>query len=173
MENKISKSVVEYLRDAEEPKSFYDIAEALQYSNTPLKNALKQLLESGEIVVVNASGNRKYYIANNEGITAGDFAKMKTKSLEMLVPAKAASDDAKQEIENMRKEIKNIYANFISIMAVFVAIFSIVFAGANFLFQIANGAWTWHALVAFLVVELGVVLAILIMLWGIKKFLYK
>jgi hypothetical protein len=166
------EKVLEYLKSTDEPKSLIDICESLGLTRSVVKLAVDNLVSNEEIVAVAAS-NRKYYIVNNEGITAEDYSRIKTKTLEMVVPVKAASDDAKEELENMRKDIKNMYSNIISIMAVFVAIFSIVFAGGNLLFQCVNAEWAWHTLIAFLATEAGIVIAVLIMLYGVKKFLNK
>ena len=169
----IEERLIAYLREAEEPKNFTEIQEMLDCSIATTKRLLQKLVESGDAIAVGAKNNKKYYIANNESITVGDLSKIKTKSMEMLVPAKAASDDAKEEIESLRREIKSIYANFISIMAVFVTIFSIVFVGANVLFDIAKSGWSWQTISAFLAVEAGVIVGNLVMLFGVKKFLDK
>ena len=133
----MEERILDFLISAEEPKSISDICMELEISRASASRGINHLVGNGEIIAV-GSAKRRYYIANNQGVTAADYEKLKTKSLEILVPAKAASDEAKEEIDALRKEIKNMYANMISIMAVFVAIFSIVFAGGNFLFQGVN-----------------------------------
>ncbi|SER98761.1 hypothetical protein [Lachnobacterium bovis] len=168
----MEEKILDYLISAEEPKSISDICMELEISRASALRKINNLVNNGKIIAVGAA-KRKYFIANNQGVTAADYDKLKTKSLEILVPAKAASDDAKEEIDALRKEIKNMYANMITIMAVFVAIFSIVFAGGNFLFQSVNETWSIHTLIAFGAAEGGIIIAILIMLWAIKKFLNK
>ena len=168
----MEERILDFLISAEEPKSISDICTELEISRVSASRGINNLVNNGKIITVGAA-KRKYFIANNQGVTAADYDKLKTKSLEILVPAKAASDEAKEEIDALRKEIKNMYANMISIMAVFVAIFSIVFAGGNFLFQSVNETWSMHTLIAFGAAEGGIIVAILIMLWAIKKFLNK
>lgn len=170
--HEIEERILEYLKEADEPKSISDIRTDLSLTDKAVSVHIRNLVGNGKIIAVGAE-RRKYYIANNQGVTAADYDKLKTKSLEILVPAKAARDEAKEEIDALRKEIKNMYANMISIMAVFVAIFSIVFAGGNFLFQSVNETWSMHTLIAFGAAEVGIIIAILIMLWAIKKFLNK
>lgn len=174
----MKEKVIEYLKSVNEPKSLEEIERDLnQYATgtviSNIRRAVIQLKEEGKIVESTASNGRKYYFINDNGVTYNDLIKLKTKTMEMLVPAKSATDETTEELERLQKEIKGIYANMISIMAVFVAIFSIVFAGGSYLFQIAQGAWTWRALRAFFATEGAIVLAILIMLWGIKRFLFK
>lgn len=166
MEDKI----LDYLKNSDEPKSVDDILKELDMSKRSAVSAINDLVKDGKIVSVGAA-KRTYFIANNQGVTADDYGKLKTRSLEILVPVKATSDEAKEEIQTLRKEIKNMYANMISIMAVFVAIFSIVFSGGNFLFQSVNEAWSSHTLIALGVAESGIIFAILIMLGAIKIFL--
>ena len=162
--------ILEYLKASDEPKSVSDISTCLGITREAALRSLKELKDNNRIIE-KSSNRRSYYIANNEGITAEDFSKLKTKSLEILVPAKAASDEILEEFDNLKKDTKNIYTNIISIMGVFVAIFSIVLAGSNVVFQSTYTTWTWDTFWAFLATEISVILVIGAMLFFIKIFL--
>lgn len=169
MEEK-EKRILEYLEETDELKTLEDIVIEFNLSESEAKKSLNKL-KAEDKILIEGDEKYKYYIANNVGITAGDFGKLKTYVLKNLVPTRLELDTARDEMKSLKKELKNIYANFIAAISVFIAIFSIISTSSNALLQSVEKGWKVESVASFALVLLATIVAVLVMLWGVKRFL--
>ncbi len=169
MEEK-EKRILKYLEEAEELKNLEDIVIEFNLSESEAKKSLNKL-KADDKILIEGNEKYKYYIAKNVGITADNFENGKTYILKNLVPTRLELDTTRDEMESLKKELKNIYANFIAVISVFIAIFSIISTSSNVLFQSAKEGWKVESVASFALVLLATIVAVLVMLWGVKRFL--
>lgn len=161
----LEEKILQFLQEAKEPKSYDEIAQALEYSLASVRVSLTKLADEQKVKKIETTRNTYYSI--DKKATWDDVSNMHNEIAEETVRTKDNYVDLRENIEKIDSNVNCIYANIISIMAIFVAIFALITVNANIAFKLTQENMC-YVFLGVILVNIFVVICIIILLVGIR-----